>query len=135
MQQPLGNLLDDPDFAIAQAGYGGLHGTQVYAADRWKAVSASDVSVAGDELTFTAEDGYGGLCQYIRVENLPDSESYTFSLRYRNGGNSDAFLLVSLAKDSGESSDLIVGAWFPSSHDDSPRLCTILHETRSLVGT
>lgn len=112
------NLLDNPNFAIAQAGYGGLHGTQMYAADRWKTVSVSDVSVAGDELTFTASAGYGGLRQYIRVENMPDSESYTFSLRYRNGGNSDAFLLVSLAKDSGESSDLIGGQWFPSSHDD-----------------
>lgn len=29
------NLLDNPNFAIAQAGYGGTHGTQVYAADRW----------------------------------------------------------------------------------------------------
>lgn len=29
------NLLDNPDFAIAQAGYGGTHGMQVYAADRW----------------------------------------------------------------------------------------------------
>lgn len=112
------NLLDNPNFAIAQAGYGGLHGTQMYAADRWKTVSVSDVSVAGDELTFSASAGYGGLSQCIRVENLPDSESYTFSLRYRNGGNSDAFLLVSLAKDSGESSDLIGGKWFPSSHDD-----------------
>lgn len=33
--QPRGNLLDNPDFAIAQAGYGGTHGTQVYVADRW----------------------------------------------------------------------------------------------------
>lgn len=29
------NLLDNPDFAIAQSGYGGMHGTQQYAADRW----------------------------------------------------------------------------------------------------
>lgn len=33
--QPRGNLLDNPNFAIAQAGYGGMHGTQKYAADRW----------------------------------------------------------------------------------------------------
>lgn len=33
--QPRGNLLDNPNFAVAQAGYGGMHGTQVYAADRW----------------------------------------------------------------------------------------------------
>lgn len=30
------NLLDNPDFAIAQAGYGATHGTQVYVADRWR---------------------------------------------------------------------------------------------------
>ena len=29
------NLLDNSDFRIAQAGYGGLHGTQKYACDRW----------------------------------------------------------------------------------------------------
>lgn len=34
--QPRGNLLDNPNFAVAQAGYGGMHGTQVYAADRWE---------------------------------------------------------------------------------------------------
>ena len=33
--QPRGNLLDNPDFGVAQAGYGGNHGTQVYAADRF----------------------------------------------------------------------------------------------------
>ena len=29
------NLLDNSDFRIAQAGYGGMHGTQKYACDRW----------------------------------------------------------------------------------------------------
>lgn len=29
------NLLDNSDFEIAQAGYGGKHGTVIYAADRW----------------------------------------------------------------------------------------------------
>lgn len=38
---PTDNLLDNPEFAIAQAGYGGNHGTQAYAADRWKLVSGS----------------------------------------------------------------------------------------------
>lgn len=46
------NLLDNPDFAIAQAGYGGTHGTQVYAADRWKG--------SGTGATFAAGSG-GGL--------------------------------------------------------------------------
>lgn len=50
--QPRGNLLDNPDFAIAQAGYGGTHGTQVYAADRWKG--------SGTGATFAVGSG-GGL--------------------------------------------------------------------------
>ena len=29
------NLLDNSDFRIAQAGYGGMHGIQKYACDRW----------------------------------------------------------------------------------------------------
>lgn len=29
------NLLDNSDFRIAQAGYGGKHGSMIYAADRW----------------------------------------------------------------------------------------------------
>lgn len=32
--QPI-ELLDNPEFAIAQAGYGGYHGNTMYAADRW----------------------------------------------------------------------------------------------------
>lgn len=50
--QPRGNLLDNPNFAVAQAGYGGTHGTQVYAADRWKG--------SGTGATFAAGSG-GGL--------------------------------------------------------------------------
>jgi hypothetical protein len=33
--EPRGSLLDNENFAIAQAGYGGTHGTNRYAADRW----------------------------------------------------------------------------------------------------
>lgn len=33
--QPRQNLLHNTNFAVAQAGYGGAHGTQAYAADRW----------------------------------------------------------------------------------------------------
>lgn len=38
--QPRENLLDNPDFAVAQAGYGGTHGTDTYAADRWPLFTA-----------------------------------------------------------------------------------------------
>ncbi|WP_418759114.1 hypothetical protein [Gemmiger formicilis] len=33
--QPRQNLLDNPNFAVAQAGYGRFHGLTLYAADRW----------------------------------------------------------------------------------------------------
>lgn len=39
--KPLRNLLDNSNFEIAQAGYGGNHGTQAYACDRWKLVSGT----------------------------------------------------------------------------------------------
>ena len=39
------NLFDNPDFSIAQAGYGGMHGTKQYAADRWIMWTPSGTSV------------------------------------------------------------------------------------------
>lgn len=50
--QPRQNMLDNPNFSVAQAGYGGMHGTQVYAADRWKG--------SGTGATFAVGSG-GGL--------------------------------------------------------------------------
>jgi hypothetical protein len=46
---PAVNLLDNPDFAIAQAGYNGLHGAEKYAADRW-ITSATDATLAGPKI-------------------------------------------------------------------------------------
>ena len=45
-------ILDNYDFGIAQAGYGGTHGTQAYAADRWK-TNASSVSYNDGALSVT----------------------------------------------------------------------------------
>ncbi len=39
--KPIRNLLDNSDFEIAQAGYGGSHGAQAYACDRWKLISGT----------------------------------------------------------------------------------------------
>ena len=39
--KPLENLVDNSNFAIAQFGYGGNHGTQAYAADRWMLVDGT----------------------------------------------------------------------------------------------
>lgn len=61
------NLLDNPDFAIAQAGYGGTHGTQVYAADRWKGSGTGATFAAGSVggLSITCGTGAAGCTQVI----------------------------------------------------------------------
>lgn len=73
------NLLDNPDFAIAQAGYGGMHGTQVYAADRW---AQSDGSA-----TFSAASGGGLSIQvsqaghiYQKLTNVKAGNKYTIAV-------------------------------------------------------
>lgn len=43
--KPRENLFDNPDFSIAEAGYGGMHGTKQYAADRWFMWTPSGTSV------------------------------------------------------------------------------------------
>lgn len=52
--QPRGSLLDNGDFAIAQAGYGGLHGAQKYACDRWFTDNSATINHSGGVLTFDA---------------------------------------------------------------------------------
>ena len=71
------NLLDNTDFGIAQAGYGGYHGTEIYAADRW-------VQNDTTERTYTKvmHNGHGAIkCsaetriqQYV---DLPEGIDYT----------------------------------------------------------
>lgn len=65
--QPRQNLLDNPDFAIAQAGYGGTHGAQVYAADRWKGsgTGATFAAGSGGGLSITCGTGSAGCTQVI----------------------------------------------------------------------
>lgn len=65
--QPRGNLLDNGSFAVAQAGYGGVHGTQVYAADRWKGsgTGATFAAGSGGGLSITCGTGAAGCTQKI----------------------------------------------------------------------
>ena len=51
-----GNLLDNSDFLVAQAGYGGKHGNVIYAADRW----AQD-DTTGRTYSSVAKDGHRAL--------------------------------------------------------------------------
>lgn len=50
------NLLDNPDFSIAQAGHGGMHGTIQYAADRWIGDQAAYSGKAGGGIVVTSGD-------------------------------------------------------------------------------
>lgn len=50
------NLLDNSDFEIAQAGYGGKHGSTVYAADRWMQNDTTERTY-----TYTTKNGHGAL--------------------------------------------------------------------------
>lgn len=80
--QPRGNLLVNSDFAIAQAGYGGLHGTQQYAADRW---AQSDGSA-----TFSQASGGGLSIQMSQAghiyQKLAETPSGNFTLAVNVGG-------------------------------------------------
>lgn len=70
------NLLDNPDFAVAQAGYGGTHGADLYAADRWKAHAdtvcekTSNGIVLSQKADSTASKSY--ILQYFNL----DTEKY-----------------------------------------------------------
>ena len=77
--QPRESMLDNENFAIAQAGYGGMHGTQVYAADRW---AQSDGSA-----TFSAASGGGLSIQvsqaghiYQKLTNVEAGNKYTIAV-------------------------------------------------------
>lgn len=72
------NLLDNPDFAVAQAGYGGTHGTQVYAADRWGKTSGSATfssSQGGGIAIAVTQPGY----IYQRIETVAPGKTYTIA--------------------------------------------------------
>ncbi len=76
---PRGNLLDNPDFAIAQAGYGGTHGTQVYAADRWKGsgTGATFAAGSGGGITITCGTDAAG-CTQVVAETPAVGEHFSF---------------------------------------------------------
>lgn len=65
--QPRQNMLDNPNFSVAQAGYGGLHGTYIYAADRWKGsgTGATFAAGGGGGLTITCGTDAAGCSQVV----------------------------------------------------------------------
>lgn len=68
------NLLDNPNFAIAQAGYGGAHGTQKYAADRWLIYNSpgADLSVSwvGNGIKLSSTGGGSTISQRFPANSL-----------------------------------------------------------------
>lgn len=81
---PVQNLLINPDFAIAQEGYNGLHGSTRYLADMWPTLYG-DVSAVknADGITVTSGDDYRYFHQEKPVSGLT-ADSYTFAVKYKN---------------------------------------------------
>ena len=72
--QPRGNLLDNPNFAIAQAGYNGYHGAIKYVCDRWTTGNAN-VNLSGKTLTYSASISEGVPTSVILlVQKIGDSK-------------------------------------------------------------
>jgi len=72
------NLLVNSNFAIAQAGYGGMHGTVMYAADRWGKTdgSATFSSAQGGGLIITMTQP-GHICQ--KIPTVEPGKVYTIA--------------------------------------------------------
>ena len=62
------NLLDNSDFEIAQAGYGEMHGTTKFAADRWECHAGLVVSKVANGLEISSTREYDGMWQYLGID-------------------------------------------------------------------
>ena len=85
---PRENLLINSNFRIAQAGYGGMHGSYKYAADRWMLYvhDGGNISATMDSqgiLHVTAEDQDGSLSQ--RFLSLDNTKTYTAAFYMADG--------------------------------------------------
>lgn len=85
---PRKNLLINPNFRIAQAGYGGMHGSYKYAADRWMLYvhDGGNISAIMDSqgiLHVTAENQAGSLSQ--RFLSLDNTKTYTAAFYMADG--------------------------------------------------
>ena len=85
--QPRKNLLDNPNFAIAQAGYGGMHGTRQFAADRWSLWANGNITVTGSSgnLTLTLSGASGSIAQRMPKGTFQSGKTYTCAF-YTNKG-------------------------------------------------
>lgn len=87
--QPRENLLDNSNFAIAQAGYGGVHGTQKYAADRWliynEPGATLSVSWVGNGIKLSSTGGSSTISQRFPPNSLKSLGDLT-CVFYTDGG-------------------------------------------------
>lgn len=70
------NLLDNPNFAVAQAGYGGKHGNSIYAADRWPVYNATLSSGEEGKITIVGGESEGNIYQRFFPKSGPVTIGY-----------------------------------------------------------
>lgn len=78
------NLLDNPNFAIAQAGYGGMHGNTTYAADRWVSSNLSNASFDGGKLVVVDDGSSLGAVYQKLIFNSPCKITITAGVAVQN---------------------------------------------------
>lgn len=112
---PAVQLLDNPDFAIAQAGYGGLHGNTRYAADRWP-VNSGSITPAKTNNGFSLTSGGTSaniIWQFLRGA-AGDYLARPFTLGvYTQDGNAYAehFIFPSVINTNFSSDVISIGNW------------------------
>ena len=90
---PVRNLLINPDFAIAQAGYNSLHGDAYFCADRWNG-SNNEITLSKNVgyITLTSTADYRQIYQKILVSDLV-SDEYTFAVTRRSASVASSLYL------------------------------------------
>lgn len=93
------NLLDNSSFLVAQAGYGGTHGSAAYAADRWRVSGVSSVTgqdgggiwlsgAQGETVSLwqNFESGKGGAVTFFADGIMPIGEQASMSIYSLSSG-------------------------------------------------
>ena len=79
------NLLDNSDFEVAQAGYNGLHGNELYHADRWFGNGLGTLAVSGGVKTFTSTSGFAFMRQILWNDGRDHGKTYTLVITLPDG--------------------------------------------------
>lgn len=82
---PAVQLLDNPDFAIAQAGYNGLHLARMFHADRWEGNGSGTLSANGGVKTFKSNSGFAMMYQYLWNDGRDSGKPYTLAVTLPDG--------------------------------------------------